>query len=211
MWQLLPSMGQPSWLETIAPCWWRYFTMHIHWLCCLGTIPWPERLWSKSSLGHPYSSQAKSLASSLGCCLLLRYSLGQTYLKNVVFPIFAMYSFDSTDVQATKHLRAGVYPQLVPGRDGKVFWGWGVSSYQAYLLLMISLVPPSLPSHAFLSLSSILPSLQCSLTWTPDWTYVSRLKAGLTYSRWPSLAFPVQSNCSFLGASTSCPVFIFII
>ena len=68
---------------------------------------------------RPCSSQAKSLASSPRARLLLIYSLGQTYLKNIVFAIFAMHSFDSTDVEATKDLRAGVHPQLVPGV------GWG--------------------------------------------------------------------------------------
>lgn len=61
--------------------------------------------------------------SQSGCYCILICSLGQTYLKNVVFPIFAMYSFDCTDVQATKHLRAGVYPELVPGGDREMSWG----------------------------------------------------------------------------------------
>lgn len=39
---------------------------------------------------------------------------GIAYLKNIIFSILSMYSFNSTDVQTTKYFRTGVNPKLVP-------------------------------------------------------------------------------------------------
>lgn len=47
------------------------------------------------------------------------HSLGQAYLKDVVFPIFAMDGLDGADIQATKELRAGIHPQFVPEENSR--------------------------------------------------------------------------------------------
>jgi len=39
---------------------------------------------------------------------------GIAYLKNIIFSILSMHSFNSTDVQTTKDFRTGVNPKLVP-------------------------------------------------------------------------------------------------
>jgi hypothetical protein len=84
-------------------------------ICHLGPS-WrtPNVVWDAHTMFKP------RFCSQPGCPYILICSLGQTYLKNVVFAIFAMHGFDCTDVQATKHFRAGIYPELVPGGDRKV-------------------------------------------------------------------------------------------
>lgn len=43
-----------------------------------------------------------------------RNSCSTAHLYDVISAIFAVDSLDSTDVQATKHLRAAVHPEPVP-------------------------------------------------------------------------------------------------
>lgn len=56
---------------------------------------------------------------SLGVCNMQKHILkekksGIAYLKNIIFSILPMHSFNSTDVQTTKYFRTGVNPELVP-------------------------------------------------------------------------------------------------
>lgn len=120
--------------------------------------------------------------------------MGQTHLKNVVFPIFAMHSFDSTDVQATKHLRAGVHPQLVPGREGKVSRGWGISPMLSLLSLPLPAPAPSLPPSTAIKYTALSTGPSCFafqiLPAFPSSGQVSPTPGGLSWQCQPTVTPP---------------------
>lgn len=59
--------------------------------------------------------------------------------------------------------------------------------------------------------ANTLPVYRALLLCFPDPTCLPKLRAGLTYSRWPFLAMPAHSNSSFPGPSMARPVFIYTI